>query len=265
MTSASELFCSRRTRLGRGSEDLELESNLDLSRRSRHFERQQSSRRNGLDGGSVPTSRSSRMSAYAYRSCFVAAHFEVYDGTRQHSPGCGVDEEGLSARISRPTLTCGERLPGAVLQARDRLFQRLRGSAVSHSSSRRPPSNVFNDEFRLVDAGDWDSDIIVGLAAGEGSSSSSISHSEQCKKPLGLPHEVLDSLPIEIFGSIECGCSTAASDDKLVSCDCSICLEKFSDGNELVRLPCSHMFHQACLGQWGQIRGDCPCCRRSII
>ncbi|KAL9665720.1 hypothetical protein QQ045_000040 [Rhodiola kirilowii] len=47
--------------------------------------------------------------------------------------------------------------------------------------------------------------------------------------------------------------------------NCSICLGKFFEGDdELAKTPCSHMFHQDCLGTWFIRRNNCPLCRRDI-
>uniref|UniRef100_A0A7N0TVF9 RING-type domain-containing protein n=1 Tax=Kalanchoe fedtschenkoi TaxID=63787 RepID=A0A7N0TVF9_KALFE len=292
MTSASELFCSRRTRLGRVNADPDLESTPDLSYTHRHHqltnrcthpERRSAgysgSRRQGLDG-CIPLRRPSHTRMPGYRTAFTEWEpFEVGEGTIQNNPANSVRAEGVSSPSSRSRVTCSERLPGAVLQARERLLQRLRGVAVSDRRSRRLSTayaahthsrSIFNDDFRLVDAGDWDTDIFIGLLPPTGSSSAtSLIRSDplplvpvQCKKPAALTQEALSRLTTEIFN----GCASEEIHDhgELVSWDCSICLERFNEGNELVRLPCSHRFHLACLGQWGRICGDCPCCRRSI-
>lgn len=39
---------------------------------------------------------------------------------------------------------------------------------------------------------------------------------------------------------------------------CAICLEDFNVG---VRMPCLHMFHENCIGEWLQIGNSCPLCR----
>lgn len=42
---------------------------------------------------------------------------------------------------------------------------------------------------------------------------------------------------------------------------CTICLEKFSVGLEVIQMPCKHVFHGACILQWLQNRNLCPLCR----
>lgn len=42
--------------------------------------------------------------------------------------------------------------------------------------------------------------------------------------------------------------------------ECSICLEDFCDGEEMMRLPCMHTFHSCCARDWLQRMAKCPCC-----
>jgi hypothetical protein len=53
---------------------------------------------------------------------------------------------------------------------------------------------------------------------------------------------------------------------KLISDECSICLEKYSD-NELIRiLPCQHYYHKLCIDKWFISRilliKYCPFCKK---
>lgn len=41
---------------------------------------------------------------------------------------------------------------------------------------------------------------------------------------------------------------------------CSICLSDFEEGEKLVRLPCSHIFHQDCVLSWTSNHVRCPLC-----
>ena len=78
-------------------------------------------------------------------------------------------------------------------------------------------------------------------------------------KPPGLTQEALDCLHVEVFSSRDTGLESR------VLQDCGICLESFMDGDELIRLPCGHKFHSACLDPWVRCCGDCPYCRRGIV
>ncbi|KAL5205351.1 hypothetical protein ABZP36_033560 [Zizania latifolia] len=43
---------------------------------------------------------------------------------------------------------------------------------------------------------------------------------------------------------------------------CTICLETFLPGEQMVATPCNHIFHQECITPWGH--GNCPVCRFSL-
>jgi hypothetical protein len=40
--------------------------------------------------------------------------------------------------------------------------------------------------------------------------------------------------------------------------ECSICLQNYQDGEEVVTLPCLHKFHQDCIFPWLKINCNCP-------
>lgn len=42
---------------------------------------------------------------------------------------------------------------------------------------------------------------------------------------------------------------------------CSVCLEKFKNGEEAKKLECNHLFHQTCIASWLRLHGICPLCR----
>lgn len=42
--------------------------------------------------------------------------------------------------------------------------------------------------------------------------------------------------------------------------ECAICLEDFCDGEDALRLPCSHMFHVNCAQEWLKRQSRCPYC-----
>ena len=75
-------------------------------------------------------------------------------------------------------------------------------------------------------------------------------------KRRGLSKWDLDELPTCVF--------TSASEVK--NCDCSICLTKFSVGEELISLPCDqkHSFHAGCIRQWLQRQNSCPLCQKIV-
>ncbi|KAL6332420.1 hypothetical protein AAG906_004998 [Vitis piasezkii] len=61
--------------------------------------------------------------------------------------------------------------------------------------------------------------------------------------------------------------ATKSSIDKLervgvdLSQDCSICLESMPIGLQVVRMPCSHVFHGDCIVKWLERSCHCPVCR----
>jgi hypothetical protein len=53
------------------------------------------------------------------------------------------------------------------------------------------------------------------------------------------------------------------------SCDsihepCSICLDSYEEGDELLYMPCRHTFHSACLHRWLHGHNTCPVCRHVL-
>ncbi|GAB2219643.1 hypothetical protein Droror1_Dr00007280 [Drosera rotundifolia] len=46
--------------------------------------------------------------------------------------------------------------------------------------------------------------------------------------------------------------------------ECCICLAKYQDKEELMQLPCSHVFHKKCVDQWLRITSSCPLCKKGL-
>lgn len=65
---------------------------------------------------------------------------------------------------------------------------------------------------------------------------------------------VLTALPCEQFHSEQ--------HKDLVECE--LCLEEYEEGEELLRLPCMHIFHKACVGPWVEKAGTCPMCQVDV-
>ena len=57
-------------------------------------------------------------------------------------------------------------------------------------------------------------------------------------------------------------------DDKMLGpegkAECSVCMDDVKKGDEVVVLPCSHWFHEACAGMWLGEHNTCPICRKGI-
>lgn len=45
---------------------------------------------------------------------------------------------------------------------------------------------------------------------------------------------------------------------------CTICLGEYEAGDELVRLPCSHCYHNECIGAWTAEHSKCPLCNLDL-
>ncbi|KAK9467700.1 hypothetical protein V1512DRAFT_252051 [Lipomyces arxii] len=48
------------------------------------------------------------------------------------------------------------------------------------------------------------------------------------------------------------------------SSECAICKDQYELGQEVLILPCQHMFHPDCIKNWLRISGSCPNCRHHI-
>ena len=46
--------------------------------------------------------------------------------------------------------------------------------------------------------------------------------------------------------------------------ECSVCMDDVHIGDEVVMLPCSHWFHEACASAWLSEHNTCPICRKGI-
>ena len=58
---------------------------------------------------------------------------------------------------------------------------------------------------------------------------------------------------------------SSLNEDQLVN-ECSICLEPYKQGDDIILLKCGHLFHEECIKTW--ITPDnqsCPYCRTDII
>lgn len=165
-----------------------------------------------------------------------------------------------SCRDSRPSLTRDEsddRLPGAVVQARARLLERLRSVYVTGSRQSTSSSGISRNELSCS----GDSSVIVSGYWGAETQrewfESGLDLCDMNKKPSGLSCDKL-GLRHEVFRHSEEGVVAKTS------FECCICLERFLEGDGLVRLQCGHRFHPICLEPWVRTHGDCPYCRSGI-
>ncbi|CAK0894907.1 unnamed protein product, partial [Prorocentrum cordatum] len=47
--------------------------------------------------------------------------------------------------------------------------------------------------------------------------------------------------------------------------ECELCLVEYEVGDELMRLPCMHLFHSACVAPWLQKANSCPVCQTDTL
>jgi hypothetical protein len=74
----------------------------------------------------------------------------------------------------------------------------------------------------------------------------------------GLPRSISSHLPAYSLG---------IKDINLIPHDeqeCGICLSEFSQGDEVIRLPCMHLYHNACILQWFERSKCCPMDRTEV-
>eukprot|EP01084_Bolivina_argentea_P268874 456826_1 len=50
-------------------------------------------------------------------------------------------------------------------------------------------------------------------------------------------------------------------DDLMKKGECSVCKDKFCDGDLLKQLPCNHRYHKQCIIPWLKKNNTCPMCR----
>ncbi|KAL0422551.1 UNVERIFIED_CONTAM: putative E3 ubiquitin-protein ligase RHY1A [Sesamum latifolium] len=224
MTSASELFYNRRSRYGRNSDPFGVGSDWGspppvhrANRRHRHYNSAggNHARRDRLDpDGCDPLRRAlhNPRQPLPHRPSHPPQEREstrLEEGGHQFPSGNGIHSANHvdtrdRLRYSgndRPT----DRLPGAVLLARERLLQRLRGVTLSSgrrsnrsSSSSHRNEIAIADDFRLIDAGDWETEISREWLAAMDPLTNSVGQ-QMSKRPPGLTQEALSCLPVEFF------------------------------------------------------------------
>uniref|UniRef100_A0A0D9VQZ8 RING-type domain-containing protein n=1 Tax=Leersia perrieri TaxID=77586 RepID=A0A0D9VQZ8_9ORYZ len=153
------------------------------------------------------------------------------------------DSAARRNRLDRLMFRTNERLPGAVLQAQARVLERLRGISIGSSVSR--PSITLDefsatDVFRIIDFGNREAPYdanrpssSLAHPSSESDEESSFIATNTFKKSRGLSKAAFLRLQIEIF-------EASKDDDRESSPECSICLDGFYDGDELIKLRCGH-------------------------
>lgn len=75
--------------------------------------------------------------------------------------------------------------------------------------------------------------------------------------------EVLDHSSSSSSSSLRSQPYSSSLDSSMVN-QCSICLMDFDEGVGVHLLPCSHIYHEKCLGEWRKHAQTCPLCRAPI-
>ncbi|KAM0937437.1 putative transcription factor C2H2 family [Dioscorea sansibarensis] len=258
MTIATRLILSRRSRPSRPHEDdVESNSASPLPRRRHHHRDELEVSPRSAHHGRFHSRRSSH-------SGHESARLD-HNCSGEFATGTSSDLGNAVSRVSsRLRSITSERLPGAVLEARARLLERLRNVSLSETRQTPATGGISWDEFLVTS----DLDLIDSVNLGaenltdftvRARGTSSFNELHKRKSP-GLGWSTLCSLCQEVYTD-----AVATDGVTQASLECGICLEKFVLGDELIKLQCSHRFHLTCLEPWVRSSGDCPYCRASII
>ncbi|KAK9916631.1 hypothetical protein WJX75_005132 [Coccomyxa subellipsoidea] len=115
----------------------------------------------------------------------------------------------------------------------------MREAFAGMSQNRLPPHLLFTER-------DFDENDYEALLALD----------EAVESRKGASTQQIEHLPTVIVGA------SGVGPDK--ECKCPICLEDFSPGAVLHRLPCNHQFHRDCVDKWLTQKATCPICQQSL-
>ncbi|KAI8362645.1 hypothetical protein BD560DRAFT_404406 [Blakeslea trispora] len=73
--------------------------------------------------------------------------------------------------------------------------------------------------------------------------------------PPPAPEQVIDSLPKR----------SLTDKEKTQEIDCAVCKDNFEPTEQVIELPCLHIFHDDCIKPWLKLNGTCPVCRHSVV
>ena len=93
----------------------------------------------------------------------------------------------------------------------------------------------------------------MNINVGMNNNNNIMSNAINNKKLKGVKPKVLDSLEVSKMKNIY-----HLEDDKK---KCIICLEDFKNGNDVIYIPCLHVFHKDCLLKWFKGHNFCPICK----
>ncbi|KAI8081887.1 uncharacterized protein B0P05DRAFT_452764, partial [Gilbertella persicaria] len=73
--------------------------------------------------------------------------------------------------------------------------------------------------------------------------------------PPPAPEQVIETLPKRPLTDKE----------KSQETDCAVCKDHFELDEQVIELPCQHIFHDDCIKPWLKLNGTCPVCRHSVL
>ncbi|KAI9106199.1 hypothetical protein DFS34DRAFT_50562 [Phlyctochytrium arcticum] len=134
----------------------------------------------------------------------------------------------------------------------------------------RPP-NPFAALFNMVgNPGDY----VFGQRGLDDIVSQLMEQAGQRNAPPPAPQDIITTLPKKNVSVADLGgfLTYAKPSSATYSCravgdhaDCSICQDEYSEGEEVIELPCKHLFHEPCIKSWLTVNGTCPVCRHSLV
>lgn len=74
----------------------------------------------------------------------------------------------------------------------------------------------------------------------------------------GLRRESCERLPRSVYSDSPCDKVTEKVEG------CTVCQSEFEGGDELITLPCRHLYHEECILQWLSMNKVCPVCTREV-
>ncbi|GMH77018.1 hypothetical protein TrST_g5403 [Triparma strigata] len=80
----------------------------------------------------------------------------------------------------------------------------------------------------------------------------------------GMEQNQIDEIGITEYRKEPSGAAVLDESEPEEAETCSICLSDFTEGENIRKLPCGHIFHPECVDVWLKRNCSCPACRQSI-
>lgn len=161
-----------------------------------------------------------------------------------HGDVVGVGGGDHHQKLGRSTSHAATGMVGPALAARNRLQEKLRGTA-SPSSSRwgwrtRERDNGASSRQHSIQQEQQQQDLAVAAST--------------FRSPCPVP-----AITVNTSRRAEMRRTLSKADV------CAVCLDEVRERHQRVtRLPCSHRYHSDCVLPWLAIQPDCPCCRTLV-